>query len=62
MITRDELLEDVEWEAHCVCGSGRLLSLKAVLAKLEWLDPFHELVADLQREAHSLERESAFQT
>ena len=56
MITRDELLEDVEWEAHCVCGSGRLLSLKAVLAKLEWLDPFHELVADLRREIHDLNR------
>jgi hypothetical protein len=35
--------------------------LKAVLAKLEWLDPFHELVADLRREIHSLEHETAFQ-
>ena len=61
MITRDELLEDAEWEARRVCGLGCLLSLKAVLAKLEWLDPFHELVADLRREIHSLEHETAFQ-
>ena len=59
MLTRDELLEEVEWEARRVGGSGCLLSLKAVLGKLEWLDPFSGLVADLRREIRDLEHADA---
>ena len=55
MVTRDELLEDAEWEARRVCGSGCLLSLKAALSKLEWLDPFSAAVTELRREIRELE-------
>ena len=59
MITRDELLEEAEWEARRVGGSGCLSSLKAVLGKLEWLDPFSGLLADLRREIRDLEHATA---
>ena len=59
MVTRDELLEEAEWEARRAGGSGCLPSLKAVLGKLEWLGPFSGLLAELRREIRDLEHAKA---
>ena len=56
MVTRDELLDEAEWDAERALASAGLPALRTALRKLEWLDPENARLATLRQAIGELER------